>query len=637
MKKSKVIFSFVLLFMLVMFVSFASAGWFSDLFGKFTGRVTENETEESCQNECASSGSKECVGDGYRTCGEYDSDNCLEWSSATSCASDESCSDGDCVAATCASSGNGVCIGSTCYSDTCLSNNVINKYDCVYGKLRNSTYDCGFNYYCSGDACVFNETFTTACQETDSGKDYKTKGEVCYNGVDCTTDECYINYDGILKLREWYCDDGYRNSFTGYCSSASVAGTGYNCHDGACVLGAPSNTCTDSDGGQDNTRKGTVSGINDTGSFSITDICLTGDQLLENYCSSSQDEHYHATVYCSVTYGSDYSCFDGACVNNVTSSSNTSTTSSTDTSTTATTTETTTTTSASTSTSNSIGSSGAVGYSPSIIPEAEGEIKTFEEEIEEGVRVVKETRKFVNSDGHNVEIESNVKINDDGGSIREETRKFTNERGNEIGIKIKTEIRADGTIITDEDRSFVNRNGDLVEVKIRFESKDGSIKLKREIFVEGTGIESDLEIIERFVDGEIKLGVNLSDGNEQEIEVLPNRASEIAKGRLKINNLVIELEEVGEGDGLRAVYIARGNKSGKLLGMFKINLKLGAKIDSETGDVIDFDRPWWAFLVTSSDKVEKSTGVNISNSNEKNETIKVSQAGQNETSGNASI
>jgi hypothetical protein len=61
----------------------------------------ENETcslgecSEKCTNECVS-GTKQCVGDGYQTCGNYDKDECFEWSETTSCEEGMTCSFGEC-------------------------------------------------------------------------------------------------------------------------------------------------------------------------------------------------------------------------------------------------------------------------------------------------------------------------------------------------------------------------------------------------------------------------------------------------------------------------------------------------------------------------------------------------------------
>jgi uncharacterized repeat protein (TIGR01451 family) len=52
---------------------------------------------ESCSDEC-SSGQKQCSGtSGYKICGNYDSDSCLDWSSVTNCASNQTCSGGNCT------------------------------------------------------------------------------------------------------------------------------------------------------------------------------------------------------------------------------------------------------------------------------------------------------------------------------------------------------------------------------------------------------------------------------------------------------------------------------------------------------------------------------------------------------------
>jgi hypothetical protein len=53
-----------------------------------------------CGDECSPSGTKQCTVSGgtqYKTCGDYDGDGCLEWSSAASCLSGQTCSgSGDC-------------------------------------------------------------------------------------------------------------------------------------------------------------------------------------------------------------------------------------------------------------------------------------------------------------------------------------------------------------------------------------------------------------------------------------------------------------------------------------------------------------------------------------------------------------
>jgi len=57
----------------------------------------EEEITPTCQNECSQVGLKKCSGNGYQTCGNYDTDNCLEWSSVIACAANTICQNGSCI------------------------------------------------------------------------------------------------------------------------------------------------------------------------------------------------------------------------------------------------------------------------------------------------------------------------------------------------------------------------------------------------------------------------------------------------------------------------------------------------------------------------------------------------------------
>ncbi|MEK6855521.1 MAG: hypothetical protein AABX73_04845, partial [Nanoarchaeota archaeon] len=149
-KRQKLILIFSLFLLLILFSNFVSASWFSDFWQKITGRTTHeqygylivssspsnlnvyingnyandktttspiqitanvlhevavkpslsniyttktitvapNETKTlnfECANACAS-GEILCVITSYQTCGNYDTDSCLEWSTAVQCA-----------------------------------------------------------------------------------------------------------------------------------------------------------------------------------------------------------------------------------------------------------------------------------------------------------------------------------------------------------------------------------------------------------------------------------------------------------------------------------------------------------------------------------------------------------------------
>jgi hypothetical protein len=57
--------------------------------------------QATCQNECSQVGLKRCSDNGYQVCGNYDTDNCLEWSSITNCSVNTICQSGNCVPQKC--------------------------------------------------------------------------------------------------------------------------------------------------------------------------------------------------------------------------------------------------------------------------------------------------------------------------------------------------------------------------------------------------------------------------------------------------------------------------------------------------------------------------------------------------------
>ncbi len=76
-----------------------------------------------CNNECSSVGAKQCSGNSYQTCGNYDTDNCLEWSTATACASYQICQNGIC--------GGNPAIALKAYGEVCTANNQCASGNCA--------------------------------------------------------------------------------------------------------------------------------------------------------------------------------------------------------------------------------------------------------------------------------------------------------------------------------------------------------------------------------------------------------------------------------------------------------------------------------------------------------------------------
>ncbi len=56
----------------------------------------QGHCKAECNDECTAVDAKKCSGPAVQTCGDYDTDDCLEWGTAVPCAQDEVCSGGVC-------------------------------------------------------------------------------------------------------------------------------------------------------------------------------------------------------------------------------------------------------------------------------------------------------------------------------------------------------------------------------------------------------------------------------------------------------------------------------------------------------------------------------------------------------------
>lgn len=184
---------------------------------------------------------------------------------------------------------------------------------------------------------------------------------------------------------------------------------------------------------------------------------------------------------------------------------------------------------------------------------------------------------------------------------REEDNSGTSEKD-----ETKINIREDRTEVEIRKR-VINEDGSVEEVRIEIKirnNEDG--ETKREIEVEGRkgviyNARTKLEI-ESVKDGnETELEVELSDGNKSRIKVLPDRASEIARERFKARNISLELKELNISNVPRVVYHIQTNKTGRFLGIFKMELRIEGEIDSETGEILSEQVPWWAPLLFGDD------------------------------------
>ncbi len=122
--------------------------------------------------------------------------------------------------------------------------------------------------------------------------------------------------------------------------------------------------------------------------------------------------------------------------------------------------------------------------------------------------------------------------------------------------------------------------------------------------VGGGSAKSSMKIDQETTNGKTKLTTQLSNGQNAEIKVMPDVASDVALKRLGLktcseeNGCSIELKEVGAGDGAKLAYEVRTQRQSKFLGLFGAKMQVQAQVDAETGEVLNVNKPWWAFLAT---------------------------------------
>jgi len=148
-------------------------------------------------------------------------------------------------------------------------------------------------------------------------------------------------------------------------------------------------------------------------------------------------------------------------------------------------------------------------------------------------------------------------------------------------------------------------------VKITFKTKteikieDGveQTKTTNSIKVKGAEFTTKLSVTEKFEDGQAKLKVKFSTGAEQDIITQPDEALLLAFEELQATgNFNFELTEITNEGITKAVFKATATDQGKFLGLFNINVNLETLIDTDTGEIIQTERPWWAFLVVGADE-----------------------------------
>lgn len=162
----------------------------------------------------------------------------------------------------------------------------------------------------------------------------------------------------------------------------------------------------------------------------------------------------------------------------------------------------------------------------------------------------------------------------------------TQNQGESSQLQVRTQLTT-GTYFNQEGKEMQVRVGEQIQLRVRDVEANSSLNITQSQEQEQT-----------------RLHVQLSNGINSEIKIMPDVASETAINQLRLrqcnetNNCTIELKEVGTGQQVRAAYEIKAQKESRVLGIFRAQMNVQTQVNAETGEVIRTQKPWWAFLAT---------------------------------------
>lgn len=124
----------------------------------------------------------------------------------------------------------------------------------------------------------------------------------------------------------------------------------------------------------------------------------------------------------------------------------------------------------------------------------------------------------------------------------------------------------------------------------------------------------DCNLTQEQIQNRTRFKMNLSNGRNAEIKVMPDVASETALQRLRLrvcnesNNCTLRLKEVYQNKQQNqsiAAYEMQLERHYRILGLFQAKAQNRIQIDAENGEIIHTQRPWWAFLASADDETEQ--------------------------------
>ncbi len=110
------------------------------------------------------------------------------------------------------------------------------------------------------------------------------------------------------------------------------------------------------------------------------------------------------------------------------------------------------------------------------------------------------------------------------------------------------------------------------------------------------------------LNGNGKIVVMHRNGENETMEVTPNEAIVKVTSELHTScqeDCSVELKS-NNREETELVYEVESEKRVTVLGFMKSDMNIEAEVDARTGQIVDVDRPWWAFTVTSEEDANVS-------------------------------
>jgi hypothetical protein len=185
--------------------------------------------------------------------------------------------------------------------------------------------------------------------------------------------------------------------------------------------------------------------------------------------------------------------------------------------------------------------------------------------------------------GDGTQVTQNTQNQGENTQIQTQQQTQTNNPG--MGEQVRTQVQT-GSLTTQSGKQvqIQTQSNNQVQLKSGTATAQTSMKMIQEQTATGT-----------------KLQVQLSNGQNAEIKIMPDAASEKALERLGLKvctveeGCSIELKEVGTGTNAQPAYEVEAQTEGKFLGLFKIKAKVKTQISAENGEILRVKKP---FLTT---------------------------------------